>query len=123
MDTLYYDGKCELCSKEIALLNRLKDQQLTLLNIHDLTGSQLNQLGVERSNLLTIMHLKKADKTWLQALDATVHAWQHTRLGWLFAITRWPVLKGLSDKLYMAWASKRACRLGYNKSCSNPNHN
>ncbi len=34
MDTLYYDGKCPLCLREIRLLERLQGGQLELVDAH-----------------------------------------------------------------------------------------
>ena len=35
MDTLYYDGKCPLCLREIGALERLRDDSLGLVDVHD----------------------------------------------------------------------------------------
>lgn len=113
VDTLYYDGKCGLCNHEIKWLNRFKSEDLMLINIHSMDKAELSQLEPQKADLLTIMHLRKADRSWLTGLDATVKAWRHTSFGWLFTILRWPLIRTLADKLYYSWAEKRANRLGY----------
>lgn len=115
LDTLYYDGNCGLCNHEIKWLHRFKNDDLMLTNIHDMNESELSQLSQKKADLLTIMHLQKADQSWLTGLDATVKAWRHTSFGWLFMILRWPLIRTLTDKLYYRWAEKRAKRLGYCK--------
>ena len=34
MDTLYYDGNCPLCMREIRLLSRIADSGLALVDLH-----------------------------------------------------------------------------------------
>ena len=36
-DTLYYDGQCPLCVKEMDKLRVIKDEQLQLVDIHGLS--------------------------------------------------------------------------------------
>lgn len=40
MDTLYYDGQCPLCSKEIATLRRLETGNLAFADIHTQDNSK-----------------------------------------------------------------------------------
>lgn len=116
-DILFYDGKCSLCAGEIRLLSRLKNHTLELADIHD--PQTLALLGDKKSNdLLTILHLKRANGVWQTGLDATVSAWRHTAFGWLLLPLRWPLIKTIADRLYYRWANKRACRLGYNGECA-----
>jgi hypothetical protein len=34
MDTLYYDGNCPLCLREIRVLQKLRDERLQLMDVH-----------------------------------------------------------------------------------------
>ena len=107
-DTLFYDGKCPLCMREVHLLKRLANQGLQLTNLHDVPDkpggpSQLAQL----KNL----HLLTGNGEWLTGVDATVRAWSHTRWGILFKVLRWPLVGPLADATYGYWARKRYQRL------------
>lgn len=108
MDTLYYDGRCSLCLHEINWLRKLTDSRLALVDIHSLNDGSI---AIERQRLMAILHLKKANGDWVTGLDATVGAWSHTRLGWLFKPLRWPLIKPVADKLYLRWANSRVCKL------------
>lgn len=115
-DTLFYDGQCPLCAGEIKYLRRLKDNALELVDIHSPTFATHSE-GLERKQMLAILHLKTDDNLWLRGLDATLRAWRHTRFGWLLSPLRWPGIKQIADWLYLRWARKRACRLGYSQDC------
>ncbi|MCH2191730.1 MAG: DUF393 domain-containing protein [Gammaproteobacteria bacterium] len=108
-ETLYYDGKCALCSKEIKTLQRLKDSDLVLIDLHSLRNDEFTQSP--KSAMLELLHLQTANGTWLTGLDATVQAWSHTKIGWLFKPLRWPVVGTVADFFYKKWASRRYCKL------------
>lgn len=109
-DTLFYDGKCLICSKEIRLLQRMKSTSLRLIDIH---SKECFDASGDKSTLelLNVLHLKTADEKWLVGVDATVKAWRHTSIGWLLIPLRWPLIKPVVDKFYNKWASQRVCNL------------
>ncbi|MGH1485960.1 MAG: thiol-disulfide oxidoreductase DCC family protein [Cellvibrionaceae bacterium] len=104
IDTLYYDGLCPLCRKEIKLLKRLSGDNLAFKDIHrsDKTESQPS-----KDALLKRLHLKTSNNIWLIGLDANVHAWSKTPYGWLFKILRWPIIRQIADRVYDLWADRR----------------
>jgi len=108
-DTLYFDGKCALCSREIKTLRRLKSSDLTLIDIHSLEVGFVD--NVTRQNMLQVLHLKTTNGNWLTGLDATIQAWGHTKLGWIFKPLRWPVVNSIADYFYQKWAARRYCSL------------
>ena len=109
---LFFDGHCSLCSKEIRLLKKLKRDSLVLVDIHSNSFESFAE-GIAASTMLEVLHLRDSNGTWLTGLDATVAAWSHTAVGWIFKPLRWPGIKVFADLLYLRWAQKRACRLGY----------
>lgn len=102
--TLFYDGRCPLCTKEMARLAKLKDQQLQLADIHTLAPDPHLP---DTDTLLRTLHLRMPDGRLLTGADANVAAWQYTRLGAWFRWMRWPVISSLVDRLYDAWARRR----------------
>ncbi|HAU67804.1 MAG: DUF393 domain-containing protein [Arenicella sp.] len=117
--TLFYDGRCAMCSKEMKLLRRLKRAELRLEDIHkvDLNQWQLPSLDKtvpdHRTLFLSVLHLHTETDQWKTGLDATVAAWSYTPIGWLFRPLRWPLIKNIADYVYTKWAGNRACKLGY----------
>ena len=107
-DTLYYDGNCPLCLKEVARLNELADQDLVLCDIFEL---EEDTSLPERDTLLRELHLKTSSGALLTGVDANVAAWRHTDRGFLFAWMTWPIIKPCMDALYRGWARWRYRRL------------
>ncbi len=107
-DTLFYDGNCPLCMREVRLLTRIADPGLALVDLHRVPDAPGEPTRLEK---LSTLHLKTADGEWLVGVDATVTAWSHTRWGPLFSVLRWPLVGRLADLVYRYWARKRYQRL------------
>lgn len=107
LTTLYYDGLCPLCQREMKLLRRLKSDALRLLDIH----KQWQLPAEERESMLRQLHLLMPDGRWLIGADASVEAWRYTRIGWLIKPLRWPLIGSVVDRVYRRWALSRFRRL------------
>jgi predicted DCC family thiol-disulfide oxidoreductase YuxK len=107
-DTLFYDGNCPLCMREVRLLQRIADSGLALVDLHEVPDHAGEPTRLEK---LGTLHLRTAQGRWLTGVDATVQAWSHTRWGPFFKILRWPLVGPLADLAYRYWARKRYQRL------------
>jgi predicted DCC family thiol-disulfide oxidoreductase YuxK len=102
-DTLYYDGACPLCAREMKHLANLKRDSLELVDIHN---TDITDDMPSKADLLLNLHLKRGDD-WVVGADANVAAWQHTKLGALWAWLRWPIIRTVIDPVYAFWAKRR----------------
>ena len=102
-ETLYYDGACPLCTREMKHLAKLKQESLALVDIHTI---EVTDDMPSKEDLLLNLHLKRGD-SWIVGADANVAAWQHTRIGVLWSWLRWPGIRQLIDPLYAFWAKRR----------------
>jgi len=105
---LYYDGKCSLCKKEITLLNKLKNSNLELIDIWSV------EIEIPRNDLLQILHLQTKEGSWKKGLEANIAAWQFTPIGLLWRPLQWPIIRVISNAVYLFWAKKRLCTLPKN---------
>lgn len=105
--TLFYDGHCPLCVKEIAALQRKNhDGRLQLENIHaESFGQRYPTLSVDKADRL--LHGLTADGRWLTGLDVTVKAWQLVGQHRWLQVLRWPLIKPLADFAYRLFARYR----------------
>ena len=108
MDTLFYDGQCPLCRREMDHLRKHADKNLTLVDIHELENPD-SWPGVTRELLLRRLHLLRESGSFETGLDATVRSWGHTRIGWPLRPLVWPGIRRIVAKLYQRWADRRYC--------------
>ena len=102
-ETLYYDGACPLCAREMKHLATLKRDSLDLVDIHE---ADITPEMPSKEDLLLNLHLKRGEE-WVVGAEANVAAWQHTRLGILWTWLRWPLIKQIVDPIYAFWAKRR----------------
>ena len=103
-DTLFYDGNCPLCMREVHLLERLANDHLKMIDLHEVPAAEGQPRQLE---MLKNLYLRTSDGEWLTGVDATVRAWSHTRWGFLFKALRLPLIGALADAAYQYWARKR----------------
>ena len=107
--TLYYDGACPLCCKEVNWLKmrcKKKGYQLAFIDISDTTFNP-KSTGKSLSTLMKALHLRDSNGQWWTAMDATRMIYREIGLGWLMAPTGWPLLKPVFDHLYAGFAKIR----------------
>jgi predicted DCC family thiol-disulfide oxidoreductase YuxK len=115
---LYFDSYCPLCNREIALLKRLSNNEISFVDVHGVSESQHAETLPEKSDLLKRLHCRTADGQWLVGLDANVYAWSKTPYGPLFSLLRvWPV-RPIADAIYSRWADRRFEKRYSCQSCS-----
>lgn len=98
--TLYYDGSCPLCAREIRLLRRHADAQR--LRLVDISAADFaaQPLGRSRAELENRLHARFADGRWVTGLDATLWSWRAAGLGrWATPLT-WRPLRPLFELGY-----------------------
>jgi len=104
-DTLFYDGNCPLCTKEIEILRKLQRGGLIFADIHQQTPE--NTVLPSHEALLRRLHLRTSTGEWQTGLRATARAWSHTGIGFLFRPLLWPVIYPFADRIYQRWADRR----------------
>ncbi|MEM1110628.1 MAG: DUF393 domain-containing protein [Pseudomonadota bacterium] len=105
--TLYYDGACPLCTREMDKLGPMAEG-LTLTDVHTLPESEE---GPSRRELLENLHYQSPDGELLVGLEANVAAWQHTRHAWAWRLLLLPVIRQFAEIGYRLWARWRYRRL------------
>ena len=103
---LYFGGHARFVHKEIKSLSCLANSGFKFADSYSL--QQCDQLP-GKDQMLKILYYKDAQGAWYYGLDATVMAWSHTSLGFLFKLFRLPIIKQIADKIYLHWADKRYC--------------
>jgi predicted DCC family thiol-disulfide oxidoreductase YuxK len=111
--TLLYDGGCPLCLREVTFLRRRDKRlhpgapQLAFVDIDDPAYDPSAHAGIGYRAAMGRIHAVTADGTVLRDVAVFHRAYQLVGLGWLYAPTRWPVLRPLVERLYALWADAR----------------
>jgi predicted DCC family thiol-disulfide oxidoreductase YuxK len=112
-----YDSKCSVCRLEIDWLSR-RDQRMNAptpkLKMTDLESAKYpyNPSDPANGNVsygegMAAIHAVTNDGKVLKGVEVFALAYQQVGLGWLFAITKWPVFEPLVQVAYDIFAKYR----------------
>lgn len=106
MLTIFYDGACPLCVKEMdALRGEDRAGSLVFVDLHS-DHLQKNHPQVDFNAAMRILHAEQ-DGKMLKGLDATAAAWRTVgKKPWVQCI-RWPVVRWFFDLAYLMFARNR----------------
>ena len=105
--TLFYDGHCPLCVREMRHLTRLdRAQNMQLVDIQREDFSE-HWPQVNKAEASSILLAVQDNGEWLRGLDVTHRAWQLVGKGYWIAPLRWPVIRLLADQVYLWFARNR----------------
>ncbi|KEF41635.1 MAG: thiol-disulfide oxidoreductase [Cyanobium sp. CACIAM 14] len=112
--TLLFDGGCPLCQREVETLRR-RDRgrgRLAFVDVDDPAYDPASYGGVSYAEAMGRMHALRADGVVIRDLEVFRQAYAAVGLGWLYAPTRWPLLRPLLEALYGLWARWRLAITG-----------
>ena len=104
--TIFYDGTCPLCAKEMAALTKHDtENKIQTIDIYSEAFSDYPQIDVDAAN--TVLHALDENGKLLLGLDVTYRAWNLVGKGWLYAPLRWTIFKPMADWCYLRFAKNR----------------
>ncbi|WP_038173462.1 thiol-disulfide oxidoreductase DCC family protein [Vibrio pacinii] len=104
--TIFYDGLCPLCVKEMNSLHR-HDKNHAIKLVDTQSSDMQHYPTIDKHRAGQILHGLKQDGELLLGLDVTYYAWKLVGKGWLYAPLRWSVVKPLADWAYLKFARNR----------------
>lgn len=104
--TIFYDGRCPLCSLEMYKLKQCDKHNLIQLEDLHQTNFELRFPDIKINQALKILHGKYQGKLLL-ALDVTHRAWVLVGKGVLVAPLQFPVIKQIAHVVYLLLARYR----------------
>ncbi len=115
--TVFYDGACPICAREMALMKRLdKTQRLTLLDF-SLAGFNAPPAGLAVTDLSAVIHAQWADGTIITGVEVFRAMWEAVGLGFLSRLSRLPLVAPLMVKAYAWFAGNRLRLTGRSNAC------
>ncbi|MFW7526444.1 thiol-disulfide oxidoreductase DCC family protein [Vibrio ostreicida] len=104
--TVFYDGTCPLCVREMQhLAGYDQKQRLQLIDIH--SDAFQHYPAIDATLASTILHGLDKDGQIVLGLDVTYMAWKLVGKGWLYAPLRWKGIRPIADWCYLRFANNR----------------
>ncbi len=106
---LLYDGECPLCLREVNFL-RQQDRNRGLVAFVDIAAPDYTPTahgGVDFETAMGRIHAVLPDGTVIQNLEVFRQIYTVLGLGWVYSITKLPLVGAVADRLYGLWADWR----------------
>ncbi len=111
---LLYDGDCPLCMREVRFL-RKKDQGRGLVKLVDIASDNYNpkeHCGVDYKSAMGRIHAILPDGTIIRDIEAFRYVYEILGMGWLYAVTKLPIVGKVANWVYSIWAKFRLSLTG-----------
>ncbi|MDH2433809.1 DUF393 domain-containing protein [Pokkaliibacter sp. MBI-7] len=105
--TIYYDGQCAICSREMRWLSGLNRHQLLQFVDIQQPGFDPAHLGVSFADLDREIHVSQSDGPLLRGVDAFIAIYRAVDKKLLAGVLALPLIKPLWQWLYLRFARNR----------------
>lgn len=112
---IIYDGRCNVCKLEIDFLSRRDTTKINIgqprLKMTDLEDSydpsDPANGGIDYGTGMAAIHAVTAEGKVVKGVPVFALAYEKVGLGWVFRITKWPVVRKIVDVAYVIFAKYR----------------
>lgn len=111
---LLYDSECPLCLREVNFL-RKRDHDRGLVEFVDIADENYSPEangGIDYETAMGRIHALLPDGSTIKNVEVFRRIYEVLGLGWVYAITRIPIVGWLADRLYEIWADWRLALTG-----------
>ncbi len=111
---LLYDGECPLCLREVNFLRQRDAGQgrVVFVDIADPAYDPAEHGGIDFETAMGRIHALLPDGTLLKNVEVFRRVYEVVGLGWVYAITKLPLIGALANWLYGLWADRRLALTG-----------
>ena len=106
---LLYDGECPLCVREVNFLTK-KDAGRGIVNFVDIADPSYDPQDNANIDFATAMgriHAILPDGSVIKNVEVFQRVYEELGMGWIYAITKLPVIGAIADWIYGIWAKAR----------------
>ncbi len=107
--TVYFDGSCPVCAREIGMYRRMaQGQTIQFMDISRVSGVQVSaDLSVEQA--MAVFHVRDEAGELFAGVDAFAQLWLRLpQLRWLGRLAGLSMVRALLDTLYRVFLRRRA---------------
>lgn len=116
--TVFYDGACPLCSREMAFMKRLDRKHRLRLCDFSSPDSDVADIGIPVPELSAVIHARWDDGGVITGVEVFRAIWQAVGLGALARMSRLPFIDQLAVKAYAWFARNRLWLTGREFRCA-----
>jgi len=114
--TLYFDGDCPLCKREINFLRKITPKDKVSYKDISEDNFKEDEHGKSCSKLMAEIHAKTSKGEWLIGMEAFRAVYSYTPYSFIFNLTNLPILKQCFDFAYKIFAKNRLKLTGRNST-------
>ncbi len=106
---LLYDGECPLCLREVNFLQK-KDALRGKVAFVDIAADDYNpeeNAGIDFETAMGRIHGILPDGTIIKNVEVFRRVYEALGMGWVYAITKVPILGAIANFIYGIWADLR----------------
>jgi predicted DCC family thiol-disulfide oxidoreductase YuxK len=106
---LLYDGECPLCLREVNFLQK-RDAGRGKVAFVDIAADDYNpeeNAGIDFETAMGRIHGVLPDGTVIKNVEVFRRVYEALGMGWVYAITKLPILGALANFIYGIWADLR----------------
>lgn len=106
---LLYDGECPLCVKEVNFLTK-KDRGRGIIKFVDIADDSYdasNNGGVDFATAMGRIHAILPDGNVIKNVEVFRRVYEELGMGWVYAITKIPIIGAIANLIYGIWADWR----------------
>lgn len=116
--TVFFDGACPICDREIALMRRLDKHQRLIFFDFSRSDYDPTSINISPAELGRIIHARWVNGSVITGVDVFRAMWEAVGLGFLARLTRLSLIEPLVLKAY-AWFARNRLRLtGRSRTCA-----
>ncbi|MEL6927165.1 MAG: DUF393 domain-containing protein [Cyanobacteria bacterium J06600_6] len=106
---LLYDGECPLCVREVNFLTKKDGGRgiVKFVDIADQDYSPEENGGVDFVTAMGVIHAVLPDGSIIKNVEVFRQVYEQLGMGWVYGITKIPLVGNLADWLYGIWANWR----------------
>jgi predicted DCC family thiol-disulfide oxidoreductase YuxK len=115
--TVFFDGACPICDREIALMRRLNRRERLVFCDFSRPDYDPTTIDISPAELGRIIHARWGDGTVITGVDVFRAMWEAVGLGFLARLSRLSLVEPLVVRAY-AWFARNRLRLtGRSHTC------
>ncbi|GFE71619.1 thiol-disulfide oxidoreductase DCC family protein [Chroococcus sp. FPU101] len=111
---LLYDGECPLCLREVSFLEK-HDAGRGLVKFVDIAGDNYSpdeNAGIDYETAMGRIHAILPDGTIVKNVEVFRRVYEVLGMGWVYALTKIPIIGWIADSIYGIWADLRLTLTG-----------